>query len=253
MRSARRTVPAPSPSTTAAPSTDDHGLGRDRDRTAARPRRPRDRPRRRSCARSTPSWPSSTPPSTTSTRSPPPPKETPPDEAPPYRPCPRRGRRGLTCPRPALARRRAALRPTARGRADSTSSVPAASPRSTVASRPSTSSTPRSPPPIASPTSRRPSCTRRSPRTRAGLTALRAEIEGDTDATELRADCRRIVDDHRVYVLLAPQVRLIVGARQRADRGRHARAVSSRSCRRRSTRPRPAARTSPKRPGCSTR
>jgi hypothetical protein len=50
--------------------------------------------------------------------------------------------------------------------------------------------------------------------TRAGLTALRTEIEGDADAdaADLRADCKRIVDDHRVYVLLAPQVRLTVGA-----------------------------------------
>jgi hypothetical protein len=48
--------------------------------------------------------------------------------------------------------------------------------------------------------------------TRSGLTGLRAEIEGDTDTAELRADCKRIVDDYRVYVLLAPQVRLLVGA-----------------------------------------
>jgi hypothetical protein len=48
--------------------------------------------------------------------------------------------------------------------------------------------------------------------TRTGLSGLRGEIEGDTDATELRNDCRRIVDDYRVYVLLAPQVRLITAA-----------------------------------------
>jgi hypothetical protein len=48
--------------------------------------------------------------------------------------------------------------------------------------------------------------------TRDGLTGLRAEIEGDTDATELRTDCTRIVEDYRVYVLLAPQVRLVTAA-----------------------------------------
>jgi hypothetical protein len=48
--------------------------------------------------------------------------------------------------------------------------------------------------------------------TRTGLTGLRAEIDGDTELGALRTDCRRIVDDHRVYVLLAPQVRLTLGA-----------------------------------------
>jgi hypothetical protein len=48
--------------------------------------------------------------------------------------------------------------------------------------------------------------------TRTGLTGLRAEIEGDTDAASMREDCKAIVDDYRVYVLVAPQVRLLTGA-----------------------------------------
>jgi hypothetical protein len=48
--------------------------------------------------------------------------------------------------------------------------------------------------------------------TRSGLGALRTEIERDTDAAALRRDCTRIVEDHRVYLLLAPQVRLLTAA-----------------------------------------
>jgi hypothetical protein len=48
--------------------------------------------------------------------------------------------------------------------------------------------------------------------TRSGLTTLRSEIDGDTQLTDLRTDCKRIVDDYRVYVLLAPQVRLTIAA-----------------------------------------
>jgi hypothetical protein len=48
--------------------------------------------------------------------------------------------------------------------------------------------------------------------TRQGLSSLRAEIESDGDATALREDCRRIVEDFRVYVVLAPQVRLLAAA-----------------------------------------
>jgi hypothetical protein len=48
--------------------------------------------------------------------------------------------------------------------------------------------------------------------TRSGLTTLRSKIDADTQLTELRSDCRSIVDDYRVYVLLAPQVRLTVAA-----------------------------------------
>jgi hypothetical protein len=48
--------------------------------------------------------------------------------------------------------------------------------------------------------------------TRNGLTGLRSEIAADTDKTELADDCRRIVDDYRVYVLLTPRVHLVIGA-----------------------------------------
>jgi hypothetical protein len=47
---------------------------------------------------------------------------------------------------------------------------------------------------------------------RDGLTALRAEMASDTDRAELRDDCRRIVTDFRVYLLLTPQVRMIGAA-----------------------------------------
>jgi hypothetical protein len=43
-----------------------------------------------------------------------------------------------------------------------------------------------------------------------GLTALKTKIEGDTDATTLRADCRSIVDDYRIYVLVSPKVREVL-------------------------------------------
>ena len=54
----------------------------------------------------------------------------------------------------------------------------------------------------------------RSPPPGPGSPRCATEIEGDTDAADLRTDCKRIVDDHRVYVLLAPQVRLTVGRGQ---------------------------------------
>lgn len=46
----------------------------------------------------------------------------------------------------------------------------------------------------------------------AGLRALRAEIEADTALAELREDLRRIVEDFRIYVLVARQVHLVVAA-----------------------------------------
>lgn len=48
--------------------------------------------------------------------------------------------------------------------------------------------------------------------TRSGLVALKATIDGDTTVTQLRADLRRIVTDYRVYLLVAPQVHLTIGA-----------------------------------------
>jgi hypothetical protein len=45
--------------------------------------------------------------------------------------------------------------------------------------------------------------------TGAGLRALRTEIDGDTTVEALRDDLRRIVEDFRVYLLVAPQVVLV--------------------------------------------
>jgi hypothetical protein len=45
-----------------------------------------------------------------------------------------------------------------------------------------------------------------------GLGALRTTIAGDSTVASLRQDCRAIVDDYRVYVLLAPKTHLVVGA-----------------------------------------
>ena len=49
-----------------------------------------------------------------------------------------------------------------------------------------------------------------------GLTALRAEIDGDTTLAEVTADVRRVFTDYRVYVLVSRQVVLVV-ADDRAD------------------------------------
>lgn len=48
--------------------------------------------------------------------------------------------------------------------------------------------------------------------TGAGLRALRAEIDGDTTVEAVREDLRRISEDFRVYVLVAPQVALVRAA-----------------------------------------
>jgi hypothetical protein len=45
-----------------------------------------------------------------------------------------------------------------------------------------------------------------------GLRALRTTIAGTSTLASLRQDCRAIVDDYRVYVLLAPKTHLVVGA-----------------------------------------
>lgn len=45
-----------------------------------------------------------------------------------------------------------------------------------------------------------------------GLEALKVEIASDTDFETLRADCRSIVEDYRVYLLMEPKVRLVLAA-----------------------------------------
>ncbi|MGZ3586109.1 MAG: hypothetical protein ACXVAE_06230 [Candidatus Limnocylindrales bacterium] len=48
--------------------------------------------------------------------------------------------------------------------------------------------------------------------TRAGLTSLKAEIDADATAGQLKVDLPKIAHDYRVYLLLAPQVNLVRGA-----------------------------------------
>jgi hypothetical protein len=48
--------------------------------------------------------------------------------------------------------------------------------------------------------------------TRTGLTALKATIDSETSVEALKAEIKQIATDYRVYVLLAPQVRLVSGA-----------------------------------------
>ena len=45
---------------------------------------------------------------------------------------------------------------------------------------------------------------------KAGLADLQAEIEGDTDAASLRADCEAIATEYRVYALRTPQVHVAI-------------------------------------------
>ena len=45
-----------------------------------------------------------------------------------------------------------------------------------------------------------------------GLTALRAQIDGDTDVTALGADVKKIVTDFRVYLLMAPKTAETIAA-----------------------------------------
>ena len=45
-----------------------------------------------------------------------------------------------------------------------------------------------------------------------GLQALDTKIQGDTDATTLRTDLESIVTAYRIYVLVAPQVHLVVAS-----------------------------------------
>jgi len=50
-----------------------------------------------------------------------------------------------------------------------------------------------------------------------GLSDLRAKIDGDTDPTTLRSDCRAIADDYRVYDLVSPKVREVLVADWETD------------------------------------
>jgi hypothetical protein len=50
-----------------------------------------------------------------------------------------------------------------------------------------------------------------------GLTALKSKIAGDTDPTTLRSDCRSIVDDYHIYVLVSPKVREVLVADLETD------------------------------------
>ncbi len=45
-----------------------------------------------------------------------------------------------------------------------------------------------------------------------GLTALASEIQGEDNVTELRAECRRIVEDYRVFALLRPRARVVLAS-----------------------------------------
>ena len=45
-----------------------------------------------------------------------------------------------------------------------------------------------------------------------GLTALRAQIDGETDITALRADLKKIVTDFRIYLLMAPKTAAVIAA-----------------------------------------
>ncbi len=45
-----------------------------------------------------------------------------------------------------------------------------------------------------------------------GLTALRAKIDAETDATALRADIKSIVTDYRIYLLVVPKVAEVIAA-----------------------------------------
>jgi hypothetical protein len=48
--------------------------------------------------------------------------------------------------------------------------------------------------------------------TRSGLTALKSTIDSETDLTQLKADVSKIATDYRVYLLVVPQVHLVIGA-----------------------------------------
>ena len=45
--------------------------------------------------------------------------------------------------------------------------------------------------------------------TASGLSSLANTIQGDTSMDQLKADCKKIVEDYRVYVLVIPRARLV--------------------------------------------
>ena len=45
---------------------------------------------------------------------------------------------------------------------------------------------------------------------RAGLTALKAKVAGETTLTALKADAKSMVDDYRIFILVGPKVRLSI-------------------------------------------
>lgn len=47
---------------------------------------------------------------------------------------------------------------------------------------------------------------------RTGLTSLEGEINGETTLLQLKVSCPKIVNDYRVYLLLVPQVHMVVAA-----------------------------------------
>jgi hypothetical protein len=49
-------------------------------------------------------------------------------------------------------------------------------------------------------------------RTSTGLANLANTIQGEDNGEELRAECRQIVDDYRVFVLVRPRARLVVAS-----------------------------------------
>ena len=48
--------------------------------------------------------------------------------------------------------------------------------------------------------------------TKSGLTALKTQIDAETNVTALKADVRKVAIDYRVYVLVVPQVNLVSAA-----------------------------------------
>jgi hypothetical protein len=50
-----------------------------------------------------------------------------------------------------------------------------------------------------------------------GMTALHSKIDGDTDPSTFRSDCRSIVTDYRIYVLVSPKVREVLVADLETD------------------------------------
>ncbi|MEY2418616.1 MAG: hypothetical protein QOG90_1296 [Actinomycetota bacterium] len=48
--------------------------------------------------------------------------------------------------------------------------------------------------------------------TSSGLASLANQIQSEDNAQELRAECRQIVDDYRVFVLVRPRARLVVAS-----------------------------------------